>query len=253
LVVVRPDSQSARDSLARLYREMLRQGLSEPAIAGMQRTLRQTPYDEGLHYFLGETMQRESTPSAMIEFFSSEVARHQKPQTSHYFWALGLARSGDMPGAVAHLQRALEIDPAHELSQRQWGLWLEQQGQRQAALAHFEEAVQIHPEFRAALEDAARVAQQLGQDADADAFRARAERADPNTQRRFLYWARYLHKKGRDRAAVAEVQRMLAAVPGDPEALALRDVLGGSRADDAPSRGGSAEVTTKLAPRGASM
>ena len=226
LVTVRPDSASAHEALNRMYREMLRLGMDERAVAGLQRAVRETPYDEGLHYFLGETMQRHATPLAMIEFFSTEAARDQKPQTSHYFWALGLERSGDLPGAIDHLQRALELDPAHELSQRQWGLWLEGQGKLEEALAHFEEAAAIHPEFRAALADAARVAQRLGRAAQADAFRARAARANPNTQRRFLYWARYLHQHGRDGAAQAELQRMLSAVPNDPEALALRDALG---------------------------
>jgi tetratricopeptide (TPR) repeat protein len=246
LVVIRPDSRSARDALSRMYREMLRLGLHERAIAGMQRAVRETPYDEGLHYVLGETMQRFATPAAMIEFFAAESARDPKPQTSHYFWAIGLARSGDMTGAIAQLQRALEIDPAHELSQRQWGLWLEQRGELDSALLHLEEATQIHPEFRAALEDAARVAQQLGKTNEADAFRARAASADPNTRRRFVYWARYLHAHGRDRAAQAEVQRMLAEVPNDRDALALRDVLAASVG--AASSGASAHASSETKP-----
>lgn len=210
-----------RTAIARA-RSLMAAGKKDEAIAALQTSVRDGPYDEDLHYMLGETMLRHSTPDAVVEFFSSEVGRDQKPQTSHYYWALALQKRGDADGAVAHFQQALEIDPAHEMSQHRWGLLLEQQGKPDEALAHLEEATRIHPEFTTALQDAARVADQLGRTADAEAYRHRAGMANFNSPRRYIYWARYLHEHGRHAAALPEIDRRLAEQPGDAEALALR-------------------------------
>lgn len=206
-------------------RSLRSQGRFDEAIAVLQRAVREAPYDENLHYLLGQMMERHASPDAMVEFFSEEVRRDQKPQTSQYFWAVGLERKGDVEGALAHLRKALEIDPAHEMSQRRWGLLLERQGRPEEALEHFVEATRIHPEYKAALEDAARVAKRLGRGAQAQEYEKRAAGANPNTPRQFVYWARYLHQHGRNRDALAEVERMLAERPKDPEALRLRDEI----------------------------
>ena len=203
-------------------------GRYDEAIAVLQGAVRTGPYDETLHYALGETMTEHATPEAMIAFFSSEIGQDEKPQTSHYFWAMGLARKGDFPGATAELERALSIDPAHEMSQRLWGVLLERQGRLEAALDHFVEATKIHPEYRDALWDAARVAGKLGRASEQASFEERARTADPNTPRCYLNWARYLHEHGREEAAWAEIVRMLAVRPDDAEALRLRDAVAAS-------------------------
>jgi len=43
-----------------------------------------------------------------------------------------------------------------------------------------------------------------------------------------VYWAKYLHAKGRNSAALNELARRLAASPRDAEALALRREIGDS-------------------------
>lgn len=206
-------------------RSLANQGRSDEAIRVLQEAVRMGPYDESLHYALGETMERHGSPDDMIRFFSQEVIRDQKPQTSHYFLAVGLARRGDVNAAIAELRTALDIDPAHEMSQRQWGLLLERQGRHAEALEHYLEATRIHPGFRAAWMDAARVAAALGRSRDADAYSRQAASADPNTVRRYLYWARYLHQHGRHQAAWVELQRMLRERPADAEALALGEQI----------------------------
>jgi tetratricopeptide (TPR) repeat protein len=218
-------------------------GKYDEAIAVLQEAVRKGPYDEGLHYMLGQLMEQRATPEALVAFFSEEVARDEKPQTSHYYWAVGLARGGDLPGAYDHLRTALEIDPAHEMSQRQWGLLLEQQGKLDAAYEHVVEATRIHPEFTGALQDAARIADQLGRKSEAEDFRRRAASADPSSDRQFIYWARYLHAHGRSQAALPEVDRLLAKRPNDPEGLRLRDEIRASLglpAVAAPAAGGAA-------------
>jgi tetratricopeptide (TPR) repeat protein len=210
-------------------------GRFDEAIAVLQRAVTEGPYNEDMHYMLGQLMERYSSPEAMVEFFSREVGHDQKPQTSHYFWALGLAREGDVDGAIAQLRQALEIDPAHEMSQWQWGLLLERQGHPEQALEHIEEAVRILPDFKAALLDAARVAKQLGRSDQAREYEDRAANADSGSVRRFLYWARYLQQHGRSKQARAEVERYLAQRPNDPEGLALREQIFSSLGEVPPA------------------
>jgi len=217
-----PESEGLVESRVRA---LLQEGRHERAISILQSSVRSGPYDETLRYTLGNLMLGHEPPQALIQFFSQEVGRDEKPQTSHYFLALAFERQGQDEEALAELGRALEIDPAHEMSQRQWGLMLERQGHLLPALEHFVEATRIHPEYRAALEDAARVAERLGQHADAERWQARARAANPSTPRRFLYWSRYLHEHGRDSAALAEVTRRLSEAPRDEEALALDRVI----------------------------
>src|SRR6188508_2733054 len=52
-------------------------------IARLQAAVRQGPYDEALHYQLGQLMLDYASPEALLGFFSEELARDQKPQTSH--------------------------------------------------------------------------------------------------------------------------------------------------------------------------
>jgi len=215
---------------------LARAGRYDEAIAVLQGAVRTGPYDEGLHYALGETMTEHATPEAMIAFFSAEIGQDEKPQTSHYFWAMGLARKGDFLGAAAELERALSIDPAHEMSQRLWGTLLERQGRLEAALEHFVEATKIHPEYRDALWDAARVAGKLGRASEEASFVERARTADPNTPRCYLYWASYLHEHGHEEAAWAEIQCMLAVRPDDAEALRVREAVAASLRTRAPRR-----------------
>ncbi|MEO8606106.1 MAG: tetratricopeptide repeat protein, partial [bacterium] len=216
---------SPSDSPMARARALGKAGRTDEAIRVMQAAVRSGPYDENLHYMLGETMVKHATPEELVRFFSAEVGHDEKPQTSHYYWAVGLARGGDVPGAIAQLQQALEIDPAHEVSQRQWGLLLEQQGQPDAALEHFLEATRIHPDYKLAWEDAARLAAAQGHTAEAETYRQRAAAADPNSDRRYLHWARYLHEHQRDRAAWVELQHLLDAHPTDADGLALREQI----------------------------
>jgi tetratricopeptide (TPR) repeat protein len=240
-----------RSALAQA-RSLRAAGRFDDAIAVLQAAVRQGPYDENLHYLLGDLMAQHASADAMVQFWSAEVSHDQKPQTSQYFWAVGLARRGDVDAATAHLRTALEIDPAHEMSQRQWGLLLEQQGRLDEALEHLTEATRIHPEFKDALLDAARVAERLGRGGEAAAYRSRAATANPNSIRQYVYWARYLHAHGRDAAAAVEVERMLAQRPDDVEALRLREDIRaaaiGGRQDVAAGTRGATAAPTAAAP-----
>lgn len=87
------------------------------AIAVLQAAVSERDYDETLLYMLGDLMSVHASGVQLIEFFSSRSNHDARPQTSHYFVALGHHQLGNRAAAILALRRALEIDPAHEMSQ----------------------------------------------------------------------------------------------------------------------------------------
>jgi tetratricopeptide (TPR) repeat protein len=191
------------------------------SIAKLQEAIRVGAYDEGDRYLLGHLMARHAPPQQMLEYYAREARLDPQPQTSLYFWALALERQGALEAAHAKLGEALEVDPAHELSEDRRGAIRERQGRLDEALAHYRTATEILPDFREAHENAARVLDRLGRAAEARAARAAAAAVDPERRGAPVAWARYLLKKGRREAAVAVLQRALAADPNDTEAKRL--------------------------------
>src|SRR4051812_3478131 len=65
------------------------------AIAKLQEAIRVGPYNEAERYSLGALMEQHATPDEMVAYYTHAVASDPKPQTSTYFWAIGLERRGD--------------------------------------------------------------------------------------------------------------------------------------------------------------
>jgi len=206
------------------------------AIDALEQAIRLGTYDEALHYTLGNWMEAHASPASMVSYWSAEVNSDLKPQTAYYYWADGLARAGDDAGALTKLGQALEIDPAHELSELGMAQILDRQGKHSEALTHCLTATRIFPDFRSAHEFCAKVLWALGRSSDAARENALALSSDPNTPRRFVYWARYLAEKGRTPAAIAELQRALAQDPNDSEARLLLNQLSSSTASTTSAR-----------------
>ena len=211
-------------------------GRWKEGIATLQEAIRIGPYSEDARYLLGSIMERHATAEEMVTFWSTTLERDQKPQTSLYFWAVGIEGRGDIPGAIEKLQEALRRDPAHEMSELRLCGLLERQGKLSDALTHCDRAVDIFPEYRAAHEARARVLDALGRTKEAQAARDAGLRSDPNTTRRFRYWGQYLMRAGRYEAAIPELERALVADPNDAEAA---KALGEAR-ERAPAVGSTA-------------
>ena len=206
------------------------------AIDALEQAIRLGTYDEALHYTLGNWMEAHASPASMISYWSEEVKTDLKPQTAYYYWADGLARAGDDAGALTKLGQALDVDPAHELSELGMAQILDRQGKHSEALTHCLTATRIFPDFRTAHEFCAKVLLALGRSSDAAREDALALSSDPNTPRRFVYWARYLAEKGRTSAAITELQRALAQDPNDSEARLLLNQLSSSTASTTSAR-----------------
>ena len=132
------------------------------------------------------------------------------------------------------IREALDVDPAHEMSQNQWGLVLEKQGRIEEAVTHFQKAVSIHLDFTEAHQNLARALRELSRDEEADRHLELARRSDPNTKKRYLYWGRALVREGRYRAAIPELQKAIRVDPEDQEA---RNLLATARRNLSPTGG----------------
>lgn len=129
----------------------------------LQRALASNPYDENERYRLGGWMERHATPEATIAYYRAEGGRDPKPQTSLFYWAVGLERSGQVDAAIGKLGQALEVDPAHETSENRLGtIYENQKHDVPTALTHDRNAVTTHPDFRKAYLNMARVLEALG-------------------------------------------------------------------------------------------
>src|SRR4051812_7269773 len=60
-------------------RALLQEGRHERAISLLQSAVRSGPYDESLHYTLGNLMLAHEPPQKLIQFFSQEIGRDDKP------------------------------------------------------------------------------------------------------------------------------------------------------------------------------
>jgi len=251
---LKPQSRSGQAALVRLRRAKhararrliqqsavhRRQRRMAEAIEGLKEAIRIGPYQENTRYLLGSLMEKHIAAPKMVAYYAGAAASDPKPQTSYYFWAVGLQRQGDTAGAVEKLRRALHIDPAHEMSQLRWGKILELQGKVEQALVHYQEATKILPDWGEAHWACARVLDKLGRGAEATNHSARAE--EKSTTQRTVHWARYLLRRGRGEAALKELRRALQARPEDKEALQLMAQAGG---DTGAPAGGTALLTAK--------
>ncbi len=235
---VAPDGVRDLPRAAQLVRDARAQsevGQWAGAIATLQQAIRTGGYDENVSYLLGSWMENHAPPEASISYWSAEVHTDPKPQTAYYYWAAALEHSGDDAGALAMLARALEVDPAHELSELRTAQILARQGKLDLALAHCTLATRIFPDFAQAHQFCAKLLSSLGRNAEAERELALAKTSNPQTPRRYLYWARYLAEKGRTDAALSELSRALAQDPNDAEASALAAQLRQSRTAGASS------------------
>jgi tetratricopeptide (TPR) repeat protein len=221
--------QSPAEAIARaeeLYAEALHAMQAEDwrkAASLFKQGIAVGPYHEAARYTLGSLLLAHEPAADVVRYYRETVEHDPKPQTSQYFWARALAKSGDVEGAIDRYRRAIAIDSAHELSELGWGSVMEEQGKLEAALAHYERAAHIHPELTEALQKCARVLERLGRKGEAEAYLQRAATSDPNSPMRFLYWGRVLLEDGRAEAALAELEIAVEVMPQNSEARRLRD------------------------------
>jgi tetratricopeptide (TPR) repeat protein len=115
----------------------------------------------------------------------------------------------------------LDIDPAHEMSQNQWGVVAEKLGRLDEAILHYREALAIHPELAEAHKNLAQALIKQGHPEEAKQHEELAKKSDPNSNRQYYYWGRYLLGKGKTSAAVVELRKAVQLDAKDEKAREL--------------------------------
>ncbi len=131
----------------------------------------------------------------------------------------------DLPGAIAMLQRAVELRPTRASSHALLGQLLASPGadtaRQQAALAHLQLAVQLEPSLLEAQANLGALLGRMGMFADALPHLQRAAELAPQQVQIQLHLAITQARCGQTEAAVATVRRVLALEPNHPVARAL--------------------------------
>jgi tetratricopeptide (TPR) repeat protein len=122
--------------------------------------------------------------------------------------------------AKAHLQKALQIQPAFADAHNNLGNLLLQQGQVDEAIAHFQEAQQIQPDFADALSNLGGALLQKGRTGEAIAQFQKALEIDPNDALTRYNLGSALLKSGRLNEAIPQFQSALEVRPEFAEACA---------------------------------
>lgn len=137
--------------------------------------------------------------------------------------AVSKERSGDVAGAGAYYQRAIELAPGRGGPLNNYGTWLCASGRQGESLAWFDKAL-ADPAYSspaAALANAGTCADQAGQGARADRDLRRALALDPNNVVALSAMAEREFRAGRAFEARAFSERRLSAGPADARSLQL--------------------------------
>ncbi len=97
------------------------------------------------------------------DLYRTTIARNNNCALAHNNLGLLLAKMGQVDEAMAHLQKALEINPNYGDAHFNLGFVLADMGRRDEAIAHFRKAVEIDPDAIGALRDRALALPQRGQ------------------------------------------------------------------------------------------
>lgn len=145
--------------------------------------------------------------------FQSMVAADPANASAHYNLGHALAAAGDLDGAVAAWERAVEVDPGHAAAHNNLGNAYAMTRRHAAARRHYEAARRLDPSEAIALYNLARIAEIEGRSGDAVAlYRGylEAERRGTDPQRADLV------RRARGRLAVLEAGSAEAPQAGAP-------------------------------------
>jgi Flp pilus assembly protein TadD len=170
-------------------------GALDDASAAWDRYLKLKPDDAVARRERGYTAAQKGQIEEGLVDLEWFAARHPDDAVGHY--ELGQAqRSLDMAGALAHFDRALELDPRYVPARTARGSLYFQQGKPEAALPDLETAAQLRADDAASLDRLGQTYQALDRTADAIRVLRRAAELAPNDSKTLLHFARALADAG---------------------------------------------------------
>ena len=164
----------------------------------------------------------KATPAPAVSAVESRAAREDVrpgPVISRDAITLGQVAyaAADVPAAVAHFQRAAELNPADSEALNNLGQALVRAGRPAEAVPYFDRAVAIGPTNWAYRFNRARALGEMGQWSDAAEGYRDAQRLFPDDYATEFNLAKALQRSGDLTAALGAFERAIALAPGQPD------------------------------------
>jgi Flp pilus assembly protein TadD len=190
---------------------------------------------------------------------SAQEAPPPSPAEGRFRESLGLAREGDLPGAMAGYRQVLELDPGHLRARNNLAVLLDRTGDHGSAAEHLRAALELEPENPELLSNLGAALGALGRFEEAEEALKRALRLDPSgtdvranlgilhfrrglsdqaeTELRWVcerdenhasahfYRGEALNRLGRVEEGLQVLQRAVELQPGNPRAFHLMGIL----------------------------
>ena len=180
------------------------------------------------HYTLGNTLRAQGRAADAVAHYQRAIEIDPYHANAHNNLGIALIAQGRIAVAITHYERALAISPNYANAHSNLGMALAAQGGIAEALAHLERAVALDPNHADAHNNLGLALAALGRITDAIAHFERALVLNPNYADGHNNLGLALAAQGRNADAVMQYERALVLNPNHASALGN---LGSSLAD----------------------
>jgi tetratricopeptide (TPR) repeat protein len=143
VLAIEPDSPLGNSAWANL---LFRQDRVDEAISYSERAVRAAPQFAEGHNDLGVGLARKGDVAGAIERYRTSLALKPGFDEAENNWGVVLAGLGQLDSAVAHYRRALASNPDNPDAEVNWGNVLVRAGKTDDAIAHYQRALWIRPD-----------------------------------------------------------------------------------------------------------
>ncbi len=154
---------------------------------------------------------------ANVRTFPQELVTRERAKI-HYNLGNALDRQGDLPEAIGHFERALQLQPDYSKARDNLAVALWQTGKSAEAVGHWEEMVRINPGYATAQYNLGFALQQLGRPEEAIAHYEQALQINPDNANAHYNLGVVLAQQGRTQEARAHLEQALRIRPDDADA-----------------------------------
>ncbi len=167
--------------------------------------------------------------------WTDTLAKNPNCDTAHYNLGEALVQKGDLSGAIAQFQKALESNPNSVEACANLGTALQQAGREDEAIVQFRKAVSINPEYDVAQYDLGSASLKAGRVDEAVGALQKTLEINPAFPGVHHLLGLVFAQKGEQVPAESELRKALESSPGDIDARnKLASILSASgRADEA--------------------
>jgi protein O-mannosyl-transferase len=162
---------------------------------------------------LGDLLYHQGRVEEAIAHFQKALEIQPKYAQAHHHLGCALLAHGRVDEALAHFRKALELRPNHAETHNNLGVVLRQQGQLENATAHFQKALELRPDYAEAHNNFGLALRRQGQPENAIAHFQKALELRPNNAEAHNNLGVALRQQGQLADAMAHFQKAIAIQP----------------------------------------